>query len=298
MSNSHERWKGTGVALVTPFQNGQIHWGGLEKVIEHVIAGGVDFLVSLGTTGETATLTEREQRELIDFTLRVNHGRLPLIVGCFGGNNTTELVRRMHQFDFEGIDALLISSPAYNRPSQEGIFRHYMALAEASPRPIIIYNVPSRTASNIAAETTLRLAHANEQFVAIKEASNDLYQISKIIQGRPEHFAVLSGDDFMTLPLLACGGDGVISVIANTTPRHFSDMVRAALGSHWPTAQQLNLQMLDLYRLLFAEGSPSGIKAALELQGLCTREVRLPLVSMSDAGQQLIRQELERLAVL
>jgi len=298
MTNLHKQLRGTGVALVTPFRNGRIDWEGLEKIIEHVLAGGVEFLVSLGTTGESVTISEAEQRELIDFTIRVNRRRVPLVVGIFGGNNTGELVRRMQGFDFDGIDALLASNPAYNKPAQEGIFRHYMALAEASPRPIIIYNVPSRTASNMTAETTLRLACASERFIGIKEASDDIYQVCKILQGRPDHFLVLSGDDFITLPLITCGGDGVISVIANTTPRPFTDMVRAALRGQLPQAQQLNFQLLDLYRLLFLEGNPSGVKAALELQGLCSREVRLPLVPMSDAGQALIRKELERLGAL
>lgn len=291
----HQRFRGTGVALVTPFKEDRIDWDSLEKIIEHVISGGVEFLVSLGTTGESVTTSEAEQRQILDFTIRVNRGRLPVVAGVFGGNNTAELVRKMQDFNFDGIDALLCSNPAYNKPGQEGIFQHYMALANASPRPIIIYNVPSRTASNMTAETTLRLAHASDKFLGIKEASDDIYQINKIIQGKPRDFLVLSGDDFITLPLIACGGDGVISVIANTTPRPFTDMVRAALCYDMPQAQQLNLKLLDLYRLLFTEGNPAGVKAALEVQGLCTREMRLPLVPMSDGGQQLIRAELAKL---
>ncbi len=298
MNNLLERLRGTGVALVTPFRNGQIDRPSLESIMEHVLAGGVDFLVSLGTTGEAVTISEAEQRELIDLTIQINRGRVPLVVGAFSGNDTGDIVRRMRRFRFDGIDALLVSSPAYNRPSQEGIFRHYLALAEASPIPILLYNVPSRTASNISAETTLRLAQAHERFVGIKEASNDLFQICKILQGRPEHFLVLSGDDAHTLPLIACGGDGVISVIANATPRPFADMVRAALRGDWPQARRLNGQLLDLYRLLFLEGSPSGVKAALELLGLCSREVRLPLVPMTESGQYLLRRELEQLGVL
>ncbi len=298
MNNLSERLRGTGVALVTPFRNGQIDRPALESIMEHVLAGGVDFLVSLGTTGEAVTISEAEQRELIDFTIQINRGRVPLVVGAFSGNDTGDIVRRMRRFRFDGIDALLVSSPAYNRPSQEGIFRHYLALAEASPIPILLYNVPSRTASNISAETTLRLAQAHERFVGIKEASNDLFQICKILQGRPEHFLVLSGDDAHTLPLIACGGDGVISVIANVTPRPFADMVRAALRGDLPQARRLNGQLLDLYRLLFLEGSPSGVKAALELLGLCSREVRLPLVPMTESGQSFLRRELEQLGVL
>ncbi|MEO6038444.1 MAG: 4-hydroxy-tetrahydrodipicolinate synthase [Saprospiraceae bacterium] len=295
--NLHERFRGTGVALVTPFKNGgQIDWEDLEKVIEHVLAGGVEFLVSLGTTGESVTLSDDEHRAVLDFTIRINKGRLPLVAGVFGGNNTTQLVEKIQKFNFEGIDALLSSNPAYSKPGQEGIFQHYMALAEVSPLPIIIYNVPSRTASNLTAETTLRLAHASDRFLGVKEASDDIYQVMKIIKGKPKDFLVLSGDDFITLPLIAAGGDGVISVIANTKPRPFTNMVRAALRQDMPTAQQLNFQLLELYKLLFIEGNPVGVKAAMELQGLCSREVRLPLVPMTESGIHLIMAELEKVS--
>ncbi len=291
-----KRFKGTGVALVTPFKSdGSVDWDDLERVVEHVVAGGVEYLVSLGTTGESVTLSDEEQRQVLDFTIKVNRGRLPLVAGVFGGNNTAALVEKIKGFNFEGIDALLSSNPSYNRPGQEGIFQHYMALADASPRPIIIYNVPSRTASNMNAETTLRLAHSSDKFLGIKEASNDLGQIMKIIKGKPEHFLVLSGDDVVTLPVIAAGGDGVISVVANTVPRPFTDMVRAALRHDMPTAQRLNLQMLDLYRILFIEGNPVGVKAAMELQGLCSRHVRLPLTPMTEQGVHLVMAELEKM---
>ncbi|MCC6410846.1 MAG: 4-hydroxy-tetrahydrodipicolinate synthase [Saprospiraceae bacterium] len=289
-----ERFRGTGVALVTPFKNGKIDFDGLERVIEHVIDGGVEFLVSLGTTGESSTTSDDEHRQILDFTIRVNNKRLPLVAGVFGGNNTAGLVDKIRKFDFDGIDALLSSNPAYNKPGQDGIYQHYMAIAEVSPRPIIIYNVPSRTASNMTAETTLRLANASDKFLGIKEASDDIYQVAKILKGKPKDFLVLSGDDFITLPLIASGGDGVISVIANTTPRLFTDMVRASLKGDLPAARQLNNQLLELYKLLFIEGNPSGVKAAMELQGLCTREVRLPLVPMSENGVHLMMAELEK----
>lgn len=276
--------RGTGVALVTPFKNGQVDWEALERVIEYVIEGGVEFLVSLGTTGESSTTTDDEHRQILDFSIKINRGRLPFVAGIFGGNNTAAVVEKLRSFNFNGIDAILSSNPAYNKPGQEGIFQHYMALAEASPRPIIIYNVPSRTSSNMTAETTLRLAHASDKFIAVKEASDDIYQIMKIIKGRPEGFLVLSGDDFMTLPVIATGGDGVISVIANCSPRPFTDMVRAALRDEMSEARQLNLKLLDLYKQLFVEGNPVGIKAAMEIRGLCTREVRLPLVPMTNSG--------------
>ncbi|TNE51084.1 MAG: 4-hydroxy-tetrahydrodipicolinate synthase [Bacteroidetes bacterium] len=291
-----QRFSGTGVALVTPFKNGSIDWDSLEKIIEHVIAGGVEFLVSLGTTGESATISEEEHRQILDFTIKVNRQRLPVVAGVFGGNNTAALVEKVNGFNFDGIDALLASNPAYNKPTQEGIYQHYMALANASPRPIIIYNVPSRTASNMTAETTLRLAHASDKFLGVKEASNDIYQVTEIIKDKPDRFLVLSGDDFITLPLIASGGNGVISVIGNSQPRLYSDMVRAALQQDMSTARNLNLRMLRLYRMLFSEGNPAGIKAALEAQGLCTREVRLPLVPMSEQGAAGLKAELEELA--
>ncbi|HNL38639.1 MAG: 4-hydroxy-tetrahydrodipicolinate synthase [Saprospiraceae bacterium] len=289
-----QRLKGTGVALVTPFRNGSIDWESLERIIEHVIAGGVEFLVSLGTTGESVTTSDAEHREILDFTIKVNRGRLPLVAGVFGGNNTAAMVEKIKSFNFEGIDALLSSNPAYNKPGQEGIFHHYMDLAEVSPLPIIIYNVPSRTSSNMTAETTLRLAHASDKFIGVKEASDDIYQVMKILKGRPADFLVLSGDDFITLPLIAAGGDGVISVIANSLPRPFTDMVRAALRYDMPTAQNLNFKLLELYKLLFLEGNPVGVKAAMELQGLCSRDVRLPLVPMSEQGVHLMMAEYER----
>jgi 4-hydroxy-tetrahydrodipicolinate synthase len=291
----HEHFKGTGVALVTPFRHGKIDWEGYERIIEHVTEGGVEFLVVLGTTGESATTTDAEHRQILDFTIRTNRGRLPVVAGVFGGNNTAALVEKVEQFDFDGIDAILASSPAYNKPGQEGNYRHYMALAEASPRPIIIYNVPSRTSCNLTAETTLRLAHGNEKFIAIKEASDDMLQVMRIIKGRPENFLVLSGDDFLTLPIITAGGDGVISVIANATPRPFTDMVRAGLRHDLATAQPLNLLLLEFYKLLFLEGNPAGVKAALELLGLCSRELRLPLVEMTAGGVEQIRTELEKI---
>lgn len=293
--NLIQKLRGTGVALVTPFKNGEIDWDALERVIENVIAGGVEFLVSLGTTGESSTTSDTEHRQILDFTIKINRGRLPLVAGVFGGNNTAALVEKIQGFNFEGIDALLSSNPAYSKPGQEGIYQHYMALANASPLPIIIYNVPSRTSSNMTAETTLRLANASDKFIAIKEASDDIYQITKILKGRPDNFLVLSGDDFVTLPIIASGGDGVISVIANTLPRPFTDLVRAALRQDFPTAQKLNFKLLEMYKLLFIEGNPVGVKAAMELQGLCTREVRLPLAHMTEQGVHAVMAELEKL---
>jgi 4-hydroxy-tetrahydrodipicolinate synthase len=295
MSQNLQIIRGTGVALVTPFKEGAIDWNALENIIEHVIVGGVDFLVSLGTTGESSTLSEEEHRKILDFTIKINAGRKPLVAGVFGGNNTLALVEKIKGFNFEGIDALLSSNPAYNKPGQEGIFQHYMAIAKVSPLPIIIYNVPSRSASNVSAETTLRLAHSSPKFIAIKEANTDLMQIMKILQGRPKHFKVLSGDDFMTLPIISAGGDGVISVIANALTSQFTEMVRTALAHDIPKSQKLNFDLLDMYHLIFSEGNPVGIKATLELMQLCSREVRLPLVEMTQEGSEKILDKLNEI---
>ena len=287
------QFSGTGVALVTPFKDGEVDFVALERLVNHLIDGGVNYLVALGTTGESVTTSPEEHRAILDCIIDANKKRLPVVAGVFGGNNTRALLHKMDSFNFDGIDALLCSSPAYNKPTQEGIYQHFMALAEASPRPIIIYNVPGRTASNISAETTLRLAHKSEKFVAIKEASNDLYQISQIIKDRPDRFKVLSGDDFMTLPVISSGGHGVISVIGNALPKPFSSMVDAALAGDIKKAQQLNLQLLDLYDLLFIEGNPAGVKTAMEYLGICSSELRLPLVGMSEAGKRAVIEALE-----
>lgn len=291
------KFKGTGVALVTPFHPGDksIDFAALERIIEHVIAGGVDYLVCLGTTGEAIGLTAQECRQVLDFTIKINAGRLPIVAGFFGDNNTARLVDHICQFDLTGVAAIMSSSPAYNKPNQEGIFRHYMEVANASPLPVIIYNVPGRTASNVTADTILRLAEASPQFVAVKEASGDLVQAMRIIKNKPEHLMVLSGDDPLTLPLLACGAEGVISVIANAYPAHFSGMVDAALRNDWPMARRLNENLLDVHPHLYAEGNPAGIKGALEILGFCNRETRLPLTALSEKGCNDLRQAMSQI---
>lgn len=285
---------GTGVALVTPFQNGKVDYKALEKLINHVIEGGVDYLVSLGTTGESVTLSREECRAVLDFTIRINNGRLPIVAGHFGGNRTDYLVERIKLFDFNGVDAVLSSSPSYSKPGQEGIFQHYMKLAEACPKPIIIYNVPGRTASNISPETMIRLANADKKFIAVKEASGDILQGTKIIKDAPEHFSVLSGDDPTAFALIASGGQGVISVIANAFPRMFSDMVRAFQNQDFDSARSLNLQLHDIHQWLYIDGNPSGIKAALEILGICSREVRLPLVPIQERNFKNLKLEMEK----
>ncbi len=291
------RLRGTGVALVTPFKNGKVDFDALENVIEHCIRGGVEFLVSLGTTGEAITLNPKECREVLDFTIKINAGRLPLVVGFFGDNDTARLTEKIAHFDFTGFDALMSSSPSYNKPSQEGIFQHYMKVAEVSPLPIIIYNVPSRTASNVTAATILRLAHASEKFLAVKEAAGDMVQAMQIIKNKPEHFQLLSGDDPLTLPLISCGAEGVISVIGNAFPHTFSSMVRAALDEDFVAARQLNDILLDVHPWLYVDGNPSGVKAAMEILGLCSKEVRLPLAPATDKTISELKIEIEKVLV-
>lgn len=283
------KFKGTGVALVTPFQAGAVDYSGLERVINHCINGSVEYLVSLGTTGEAATLTAQEADAVLDFTIQTIAGRVPLVAG-FGGNNTQAIIDNIKQRNFEGIDAILSVSPAYNKPTQEGIYQHFMALEAVAPRPIIIYNVPSRTGSNISADTTLRLAHASKKFVAVKEASGDLAQCMNIVKGKPAHFLVLSGDDALTLPMMSFGIDGVISVVANAFPQAFSDLTRHALAGDFKTAAQLHFDLLDVMTLLFVESNPAGVKAALELQNICLKGVRLPLVELSKETYQKMRK--------
>ncbi|HKK77298.1 MAG TPA: 4-hydroxy-tetrahydrodipicolinate synthase [Saprospiraceae bacterium] len=293
------KFSGTGVALVTPFhQDYSIDYPTLGRLIDHVIEGGVDYIVSLGTTGEAVTLSQKECREVFDYTIEKVNGRCPLVAGLFGSNYTHKLVQAVQEYDFDGFDAIMSSSPAYNKPPQEGIFRHYMALAEASLLPIIIYNVPGRTGSNVEPDTILRLAHASEKFIAVKEASGDLTQGMKIIKDRPDHLAVLSGDDPTALSLMANGGDGVISVIANLYPEHFSSMTNAALRGDFTTAARLNLDLLDLHPYLYVEGNPVGVKSAMEINGLCTSQVRTPLVPLSEQYRKQLKVEMGRVPTL
>lgn len=288
-----QKFRGTGVALVTPFTSDKkIDYPALERIIEYVIEGGVDFLVSLGTTGEAVTLTAKECREVFDFTIQTVNGRKPLVAGLFGSNFTAKLVNALKTYNLDGFDAIMSSSPAYNKPPQEGIYRHYMEIAKASPLPIIIYNVPGRTGSNVLPETILRLAHDSDQFIAVKEASGNLGQTMSILKNRPDNFLVLSGEDPLTVPIIGSGGDGVISVIANAYPEHWSKMVRAALNQDMETAARINLELLNIHPWLYVEGNPVGIKAALEIKGLCSRNVRIPLVPLSENSYEALKKEM------
>lgn len=289
-----KQFRGTGVALVTPFSNGKVDYASLKRIIDYNINSGVDYLVSLGTTGEAVNLSEKECQKILRFTAKVANGRVPLVAGLFGDNNTFRLIERLNKYDLEGYAAVMSASPHYVKPNQEGIYRHFMEVAKATPLPIILYNVPGRTSSNMTAATTLRLAHASDKFIAIKEASGDITQAAKIIKEKPADFLVISGDDPTALGLIACGGDGVISVIGNAFPSEFSDMIRAALNGDFATATQLNLQLINVHDWLYIDGNPVGIKAALNILGYCNTDVRLPLAPMAPANFKQLKKEMEK----
>lgn len=272
---------GAGTALVTPFRDDfSVDVDALERLVENNIGAGVNFLCVLGTTAETPTLTEAEQRLVRETVVRVNGGRLPLLLG-FGGNDTAGMMRRLKDDAFEGMDALLIVTPYYNRPSQEGLYRHYRALAEASPLPIVLYNVPSRTGVNLTAETTLRIARDCPRVIGIKEASGNVAQIEHVLRERPEGFKVLSGDDKLTLPLMQRGADGVVSVVSNLLPAEVSTLCAAVRSNDMAVAEALAARLEPICELLFAEGSPAGVKAALSIDGRMHNVLRLPLVTVS-----------------
>lgn len=286
----YKKLKGTGVAMVTPFhKDGSVDFKGLERLIESLITAKADYLVLLGTTGESVTLNKDEKIALLDYTKEINNGRVPLVLGV-GGNNTQEVLSCFKVFDFKDVDAILSVTPYYNRPTQKGLIQHFKAVANASPVPVILYNVPARTGTNMLAETTLTLANENENIIGVKEASGVFDQIMQIIKARPGEFLVISGDDNITYPLMALGADGVISVAANAFPRDFSNMVRFCLKGNFEKARELHYRFMDIIPLLFSEGSPGGIKAALNALKICSEQVRLPLAPVSKALQNKIAE--------
>jgi len=276
-----EKIKGTGAALVTPFNADlSVDYVGLERLLNHQLEGGIDYLVLMGTTGESAVLSKVEKEKIITFCKKINNGRLEIVLGI-GGNNTLALVDEIKATDFTGVAAVLSVSPCYNKPTQEGIYQHYKMITEACPLPIILYNVPGRTASNMASETTLRLANDFENIIAIKEASADMDQIMRIIKNKPADFVVLSGDDSLTLPMIYMGAEGVISVIGQLHPKEYSTMVAEARKGNIANANALHYSIYDYYGPLYAEGNPAGVKSCLELLGICKAVVRPPLVEAS-----------------
>tara|TARA_B100000683_G_scaffold73624_1_gene72319 strand:- start:16202 stop:17077 length:876 start_codon:yes stop_codon:yes gene_type:complete len=277
---------GTGIAIVTPFlERGGVDFIGLEKILNHIIEGGVDYIVVLGTTGESVVLSADEKKAVTNFVNETVDGRKPLVIGI-GGNNTCNVTDTIKTTDLHGYDAILSVSPYYNKPTQDGIYQHYKAISAASPIPIILYNVPGRTSSNMSAETTIRLAHDFDNIIGVKEASGDMNQIMKIIKYKPEGFLVISGDDGLTLPMIYMGADGVISVIGQAYPKEFSDMVRYALEGNQIVANKLHYQLLDLLDPLYCNGNPAGIKAALKIMGICGDRVRLPLLNVEKETYQ------------
>ncbi|MBY0477819.1 MAG: 4-hydroxy-tetrahydrodipicolinate synthase [Chitinophagaceae bacterium] len=289
-----DQLRGTGVALVTPFKNNmEIDYAALERVINYVIDKGIEYMVTLGTTGETPTLSKEEKIELIQFTYQVVADRVPVVVGI-GGNNTLSLIKDLETFPLQKAVAVLSASPYYNKPSQEGIYQHYKALAEVSPLPIILYNVPGRTGRNMNASTTLKLAQECPNIVGIKEASGDMVQCMQLLKDKPADFFVVSGDDNLALPQIACGMEGVISVAANCFPQEFGEMVRASLQGNFAAAKNLNDQLLEGYDLLFAENNPAGVKAFLTELGLIENYLRLPVVPLSENLHQSVKKYLQK----
>ncbi len=286
--------KGTGVAIVTPFgKDGAVDYKALNKLINHIITGGVEYVVVLGTTGESVTLSSEEKKAIVEQVIESVEARIPIVLGM-GGNNTQELLNGFkNTSDFNHIAAILSVSPYYNKPNQRGIYQHYKAISEASPIPIILYNVPGRTSSNITSETTIKLAEEFKNIIAIKEASGNLEQCMRIIKHKPKDFMVISGDDNLTFPMIACGADGVISVVANAFPKNFSEMVRQMLAGNVKEARKLHYKLTDITEQLFADGNPAGIKAVLELMDICQANLRLPLVRVNKATQNALTEMLQ-----
>ena len=275
---AQNKFKGLGIALVTPFKSdGSIDYEALVRLVEYQIKNGVDFLCIMGTTAETPCLSAEEKAELKSFFIERVAGRVPLLMGC-GGNNTAAIVKELKEGDWRGIDGILSVCPYYNKPSQEGLYQHYKAIAETSPVPVVLYNVPGRTGVNMSAETTLRLARDFENIVAIKEASGNITQMDDIIKNKPNNFDVISGDDGITFPLITLGAVGVISVIGNALPAEFSRMVRMALNGDYEYARVIHHKFTELFKLLFVDGNPAGVKAMLHAMGMIENQLRLPLV--------------------
>ena len=287
--------KGAGVALITPFtQSGEVDYPSLRRLLEFTTKQGTDYLVVQGTTSEVPTLTKDEKRNILDFILEFNQRKLPVVLGL-AGYDTAALISTIKKTNFDGVDAILSVTPYYNRPNQEGLYAHYMAVADASPVPVILYNVPVRTGVNLSAETTLRLANDHGNIIAVKEASGNLPQIMEIIKGKPEGFSVISGDDLMTLPVMSLGAVGVISVAGNACPGFMSLLVKECLREDYVAATKIHYQLMDFIHAIFLDGSPAGIKAALHIMGFCENVLRLPLVPVNKDVYEIIKDNITKL---
>lgn len=288
-----KKLRGTGVAIITPFKNDlSIDFSALGRVINHVINGGVNYIVALGTTGESVTLTKEEKHAVISYVVDTVDKRIPVVVGI-GGNNTQEIVDFVRTTDLDGIDAVLSVAPYYNKPGQKGLFQHFKTFANSCPLPVILYNVPGRTGCNITADTCIGLAKECENIVAVKEASGDLAQIMRILRGKPDSFSVISGDDMLTIPVIAAGGTGVISVLANAYPSQTSEIVNNSLKSNFKTAREIHLKFLEMIELLFVDGNPAGVKAMLNEMKICQNTLRLPLIPVGKPVMERIQKAMK-----
>lgn len=288
-----KKFRGTGVAIVTPFKNdSSIDFAATGRIVNHVIEGGVNYIVVMGTTGESVTLTADEKKALISFVVEVVDKRVPVVAGI-GGYNTREVVTCIRNTDLTGVDGILSVAPYYNKPNQRGLFEHFKEIATCSPLPVIIYNVPGRTCSNILPETCLKLAGECQNIIGIKEASGDMSQIMKILKDKPENFLVISGDDMITLPVIAAGGSGVISVLANAFPSQWSEMVNHAMRTNLKAAREIHYKYMEMIEMLFIEGNPAGIKAIMSILGISQNILRLPLVPVTKATYQKIQKAVE-----
>ena len=284
------KFAGTGVAIITPFNNdNSVDYVSFKKLIEHLIRGNINYIVFFGTTGESNSLSIHEKNNILEFAVKLINKRVKIVVGI-GGNNTNSVVKEINSYNFDSIDGILSVSPAYNKPSQQGIYAHYEKISENSPVDIIIYNVPSRTGSNISAKTTLKLANNFKNIIAIKEASGDIIQIMEIIKNSPKKFSVISGDDVITLPMIFLGAIGVISVVAMARPIQFSNMVNYALNKNYEDAKKIHYSLIELCHHIFAEGNPAGIKSSLKLLGICESNLRLPLVNISEERIKILKK--------
>ena len=293
----HRQFRGMGVALITPFkEDGSVDYEALIRLVDYLIQNGADFLCVLGTTAETPTLTTDEKNKIKELVIERVNGRLPILLGC-GGNNTQAIIDSLKNNDFTGVDAILSVVPYYNKPSQEGIYQHYRAIATSTDLPIVLYNVPGRTGVNMTAETTLRIARDFPNVIAIKEASGNITQMDDIIKNKPDNFDVISGDDGITFPLITLGAVGVISVIGNAFPREFSRMTRLALQGDYANALTIHHRFTELFNLLFVDGNPAGVKAMLNAMGFIENRLRLPLVPTRITTYEKMRQILQTLNI-
>ena len=290
-------FKGLGIALITPFcEDGSVDYKSLVRLMEYQLDNGADFFCILATTGETPCLTKDEKQKIKDLVVSTVNGRVPILMGC-GGNNTAAVVEELKTGDFRGIDGVLSVCPYYNKPSQEGLYQHFKAIAAATSLPVVLYNVPGRTGVNLKAETTVRLARDCENIVAIKEASGSLEQVDEIIKNKPKDFAVISGDDALTFPMISCGAEGVISVIGNALPKEFSRMIRLEFKGEYEGARKIHHRFTELFSLLFVDGNPAGVKAMLHEMGFIENLLRLPLVPTRISTLQKMSEILKELKI-